>query len=245
MPGEPPSPMKACRKSFLAALLALAAVPAFAAFESIRIQSDNNPPPFPVTLIGQGITRGHVVVAVSVNETGKLDDWLVLEYSQEALARSAVHALQGWRFTPARLDGQPARATTELRIDFSVEGVVITSNITERFFADMFDNLGERRSAYRPCRPGELDHLPARLAGETPHYATAAEKDGVRGSVDVHFYINEQGEVRLPSVRTGSHPYLMEQAVEAVRTWKFEPPTHQGRPVLVAVAQKFEFGGAK
>jgi outer membrane biosynthesis protein TonB len=61
--------------------------------------------------------------------------------------------------------------------------------------------------------------------------------------VQVHFYIDEKGVVRMPAVQNGPHPYLMEMAVEAMKGWKFEPPTSRGRPVLVAAAQTFEFGG--
>ncbi|HEX2862597.1 MAG TPA: energy transducer TonB [Lacunisphaera sp.] len=225
-----------------ALLLALATAPAFAALESIQVRTGNDLPPFPPRLIVDGVTSGHAVVAVSVNAEGKMDDCLVLGYSDERLARSAVDALKRWRFVPARLDGQPVRAQTELRFDFSVEGAVISSNLTERFIANLADGRFARLADHRPSRPRELDRVPAKIAGAAPRYATSALKEGVRGSVEVHFYIDEKGEVRLPCVDAGSHPYLMEQAVEAVRDWKFEPPTSRGRPVLVAAAQKFEFG---
>jgi len=229
----------------LAGLLALATLPAFAVFESIQLHPDNDLPTFPPGLLAEGITRGHAVVALSVDSDGKLGECLVLSYSHERLARTAVDALKRWRFVPARLDGQAVPVRTELRFDFSVEGAVITSNITERFLADLFDGRGGRRDVYRPSRQSELDRVPAKIAGAAPQYATAAEKDGVRGSVEERFYIDEKGEVRLPCVEAGPHPYLMEQAVAAVRGWKFEPPTSHGRPVLVAAAQKFEFNGEK
>lgn len=233
-------------RSFLfAALLALAAAPAFAAFESMQIQPDNDLPSFPIALVAEGITRGHALVAISVGADGRLEDLLVLGYSHERLARAATRALREWRFVPARLDGQTVRAQTELRFDFTVDGAVITSNITERYLADMFGNLAERRPLYRPCPRGELDRMPVRLAGGAPHYAVQAAKDGVRGRVEVHFYIDEKGEVRMPSVQAGPDPYLMEKAVEAMKSWKFEPPTSRGRPVLVAAAQTFDFVGGQ
>jgi hypothetical protein len=33
--------------------------------------------------------------------------------------------------------------------------------------------------------------------------------------------------------------------LEAVRGWKFEAPTARGRPVLIAAAQEFDFGGGQ
>jgi TonB family protein len=228
-----------------AGLLALATAPAFAAFESIQIHPDNSLPSFPSVLVAEGITRGHAVVALSVNAEGKMGDCLVLSYSHERLARTAVDALKRWRFVPARLDGEAVPVQTELRFDFSVEGAVVTSNITERFLDDLFDGRSSRREVYRPSRRSELDRVPAKIAGDAPQYATEAESDGVRGSVEVRFYIDERGEVRMPSVAAGQHPYLTERAVAAVKSWKFEPPTSRGRPVLVVAAQKFDFGEGK
>ena len=61
------------------------------------------------------------------------------------------------------------------------------------------------------------------------------------GRVQVHFFIDETGAVRMPSVEAPAHPYLAETAVNAVREWKFEPATRRGRPVLIAASQQFDF----
>ena len=66
--------MNAPRPYLLAALLAFAAVPSFAAFESNRIRSDNDMPRLPPDLLVEGNTRGHATVAISVDTEGKLDD---------------------------------------------------------------------------------------------------------------------------------------------------------------------------
>jgi TonB family protein len=64
----------------------------------------------------------------------------------------------------------------------------------------------------------------------------------VRGVVVVRFYIDEEGNVRLPSVTGQADGYLVEQALTAVREWKFAPVTSGGQPVLVAAQQEFNFG---
>ena len=70
-------------------------------------------------------------------------------------------------------------------------------------------------------------------------------KQGVRGKVQVHFYIDENGAARMPAIDNSDHPYLSEIAVEAVRGWKFEAPTANGAPVLVEALQEFNFGDSK
>ena len=74
-----------------------------------------------------------------------------------------------------------------------------------------------------------------------PKYAKDAEKQGVRGNVKVHFYIDENGEVRMPSVDGEAHPYLAAEAIAAVRGWRFTPPTANGKPATVAALQEFRF----
>lgn len=214
-----------------------------AALQSVQLSPDNLMPQYPGSLILSGITRGYAVIAVSIDAEGNLHDALPLAYTQEQLARASLEALRGWKFLPARLDGNPVPVQVDFRFDFSLQGAVITTNIVNHFFFDSFENAGDNAPKYQPGRPSRLDSPLVRLAGESPKYAREAERAGVQGTVQVRFYIDETGAVRLPSVVAGADPYLMEQAVEAVRGWKFEAPTIRGLPVLVAARQEFKFGG--
>jgi TonB family protein len=135
---------------------------------------------------------------------------------------------------------------TELRFDFTLEGAVITTNITNHFLFDGFENAGDNAVTYQPGRADQLDSSPVKLSGSAPKYPVNAAKEGVRGKVHVRFYIDMNGDVRMPAIASaGEHPYLAEQAVFAIRQWKFAPPTCKGRPVLVAAAQEFDFGDAR
>lgn len=234
--------MKTFRPLLLAALLA-PAVPALAQFESVRFPSDNPMPIFPPVLVMDGITHGQVLAAVSIDAEGKVQDALVLAHTHPRLAETALDALHSWRFIPARFDGAPVPVQTELTIDFSLEGAVISTNRLDLFFLDRMRGVGDRGVTSHLCPAHKLDRQPQRVSGEAPQYAEAAGQAGVQGRVRVHFYINEQGEVRFACASPDAHPYLIDEAVRAVRRWKFEPPTSHGRPVLVAAVQEFNFGG--
>lgn len=235
--------MKTSRFAFGFLLLLAAALPAPAAFQSAQPGPDNPQPQFPAALTAEGITRGRALVAISIDETGRVKDMLPLAYSNIRFARASMEALQDWRFTPAQVDGQPVPVQTEMSFDYTLEGAVISTNVLNHFFFDNFDDIGDYALVYRPAAPERLDGPPVRVAGEDPRYAKAAAKNGVRGRVQVRFYIDEHGGVRLPAVANPADPYLMEQAVGAVRTWKFSPVTSRGRPVLVIARQDFDFGG--
>jgi TonB family protein len=220
---------------------------AFAAFEPLKMAPDNPMPLFPPALTAEGITRGRVVMAISVGADGSLKDSLVVAYTQRSLALACMDAIKHWQFIPARLDGDPVPLQTELTFNFTLEGAVISANIVNHYLFDKFDQLADGPLLYRPRLSRELDRPITTPPGAVaPKYATEAENQGIRGKVVVHFYIDETGAVRMPAAeRDGAHPYLMETAVEAVRGWKFEPPTSNGSPTLIVAEQEFDFGSHK
>ena len=219
---------------------------AMAALESVKFDSNNLLPGFPLSMVNEGVTEAHVIFAVSISPEGRVNDALPLAYTHEALVAPCRAAMSQWAIQPAKFGGEPVPVQVELRFDFKREGVVETStfNIMNNFLYSVWSGLAERL-AYRLPRAAELDRLPVPLTAVSPAYAQQAEKDGLRGKVHVHFYIDEKGEVRLPSVMADSPLYLADLAVTALRQWRFEPPTRAGRPVLVAASQEFDFGQTK
>lgn len=236
-----PRCMKTSRLLLVVALLGAPAA-VFAAFQSVRIRPDNPMPDFPPALKMSGITRGRVVLALNIDTEGRVRDLLPLAYTDSRLLRASTDALRDWRFEPARLDGLLVPVELELKLDYTVQGAVISTNIEDHFLYDRFEYAGPNAFSYQIASAQAADQPPVRIAGESPRYGTAAEKDGVRGRVTVRFYIDENGNVRLPAVSQAGDPYLMAQALDAVRTWKFSPVTRRGQPVLVAAQQEFSFG---
>jgi len=244
MPDNPRSNMNVLlNRSALFTLAALTLARLGAAVESVKIEPTFIPPFSPV-LLNRGITDGKVVLAVGISAEGKLTDWLALEYTERELVDYFVEALKVWDITPAKIDGQPVAAQIELVASISAQGVVLSRTGTE-MLDDYVKRLFPRRIKYQRSTAHELDRAPVRLNAVVPKYAEAAAKQGVSGKVQVRFYIDEHGTVRMPAVEPGAHPYLADEAVAAVREWKFEPPLSHGQPVLVAASQEFDFTGAK
>ncbi|RME68530.1 MAG: TonB family protein [Verrucomicrobia bacterium] len=252
MPAEPDSPMK---KPVLPILVAVSlAMPLMAEGasvfrdtgyptedkQSLRMEVTELPT-FPGALIAQGITEGVVRVLISVDEKGVLTDWLVLAYTNKALADEAVAAIEKWKFEPMLVRGQPVPCQSELVFNFQAKGVVVSLNVTDVLAATL--KLRGLYYEYEPCRFSELDRIPKPVLTEAPAYPVELERKGVRGSVTVEFYIDEQGVVRMPAVTKADHIELGALAVDAVRNWRFEPPTRNGRPVLTRVRQRFDFKG--
>jgi len=244
MPGKPRSTMNVIlNRSALLALGALTLARLGAAVESVKIEP-TFAPTFSSVLLNRGITDGKAILAVSISAEGKLTDWLALEYTDREIVDYFVDALKSWDITPAKIDGQPVAAQIELVASVSAQGVVISRTGTE-MLEDYVRRFSARAVKHPRSTAHDLDRAPARLSVVTPKYAEAAAKQGVAGKVQVRFYIDEHGTVRMPAVEPGAHPYLADEAVAAVREWKFEPPTSHGKPVLVAASQEFNFSAGK
>jgi TonB family protein len=229
--------------SLIALCTLVVATQATAAIESISVKTTTLPQ-MPFSLLERGVIEGRVVVAVDINAEGKLTDHLVIGYTHAPLVKPIVEALTEWQYQPARRDGVPVPAQVELTVTMSATGVVVSQTGMEMVETFMERVLGDHLK-YRTSRPDEIDRVPVRTNTVAPKYAEAALKQGVRGKVQVHFYIDENGAARMPAVDNSDHPYLAEIAVAAVREWKFEPPTAKGNPVLVAVSQEFLFGDGR
>jgi len=226
----------------LIAVCALAIAPqAIAALDSIRVDTSTAQPQMPLPLLTHGVTEGRVVVVVDVNAEGKMTDHLIVGYTHEQLVKPIVEALKEWQYQPARRDGVPVPAQIELTVNLSATGVVVSMTSSDVVDAYLERIMGDRLK-YRPSHPNEIDRVPVRTNTVAPKYAEQALKEGVRGKVQVHFYIDENGVARMPAIDRTDHPYLAEIAVAAVREWKFEPPTAKGHPVMVEASQEFDFG---
>jgi TonB family protein len=182
-----------------------------------------------------------VRIAVQIDEKGRAVDWLIVAYSRRAFTDNTIDAVRRWQFEPVKIEGVPVPAQTTFDIEFKGADVVSISSVTEQLETVM-RNMGIERLEYRPCPLRDLDRIPLLLNAVAPRYAIEARDQGVRGTVEVQFFIDEQGTVRMPAVLQADRLDLAQMALEAVRQWKFEPPTHKGSPVMISAVQHFEFG---
>lgn len=209
-------------------------------WQSMKIlQTDD--PIFPAHLLQTGSLGGDARVAINTDADGNLTDWLVIGYTNSEFADAAVSAIKQWKFEPARLGGTPVGTTVELNFHFEAKGVVIsTSNPTDLLDAQLM-RMRDGRYVYQPCKPRNLDRTPAPLVAIAPHYPGELAKQGVKGAVAIEFFIDETGAVRLPTGVRAQNSLLTALALDAVKQWKFTPPTSGGRGVLVKAVQVFDF----
>lgn len=72
------------------------------------------------------------------------------------------------------------------------------------------------------------------VSGSGPVYPSAAKAEGIEGTVVVRYGISADGRVVNARVESASPEGLFEEAaLDAVRTWRYNPAIRDGRPVAV------------
>ena len=89
----------------------------------------------------------------------------------------------------------------------------------------------DEKSPVMHVRDGVLK--PVKLSGEDPKYSEIAREARIQGTVILEAIINEDGDIaRVRSIK-GLPMELTDNAIAAVKTWKYEPATLDGKPVSV------------
>ena len=212
-------------------------------WQSMRILNTADPV-FPVHLLQIGAMEGEARVVINTDADGKLADWLVIGYTRPEFADAAVTAIKRWKFEPGRLQGTPVGTTVELSFYFEAKGVVISTSSPADVLEARFMRFRSGRNIYQPCSPRELDRAPAPIVTIAPRYPGELAKQGVKGAVTIEFFIDETGAVRLPAGVSTENKVLTALALDAVKQWRFAPPTSNGKGVLVKASQEFHFNTA-
>ena len=74
---------------------------------------------------------------------------------------------------------------------------------------------------------------PKKISGPNPMYPEAARRARIQGVVVLECTIGKDGAVQQANVLRGLPLGLTESALDAVRKWRFQPSTLNGKPVEV------------
>jgi TonB family protein len=94
---------------------------AVAKFDEAPRPLKTKPPRYPEAMRAQNVS-GAVVVALVIDESGKVIASEVRRASHDAFREPALQAVQAWTFVPAKVGGKAVRALVNVPLNFSVDG---------------------------------------------------------------------------------------------------------------------------
>jgi TonB family protein len=158
--------------------------------------------------------QGVVIIEAVIDRDGRVDSPRVLRSVDPLLDAAALEAVRFWRYQPATRDGKPVRVfltvTTSFNLPSSAPG-----------------------AADAPLRVGGDVKPPVLVFKVDPEYPAEARRQRIRGLVVIEAVIDSDGRVHSTRLLQSANPLLDEAALEAVRLWRYQPATRDGKPVRV------------
>jgi TonB family protein len=197
---------------------------------------------YPLQAERAGVREGEALALLSISDEGELLDFLVVGCTHVAFAEAVASALPKYRFAPARVRGEPTTVRMPLTFHFRQEGTITSLSPMEQWEAQL-SKLGHSAQQFTSwiCPQRRLDRPLTPVQTPSPAYPGELRSRGEQAAVTIDFFVDGAGRVRMPAVEIGQHPSFTREAVAALREWTFEPPTSEGRPVIVRVSQTFRF----
>ena len=173
------------------------------------------PPLYSDEARAQGI-EGNVTVEVRIAGEGVVKRVQVVKGLGHGLDENALLAVRDWRFIPARRNGIPVEASTQIDVEFNLRNAELNEEIAN----DMAMRIG----------PGVVP--PQIVHRVEPQYSVASVEERT-GSVILDAVILEDGIPKIIRVIQSMNWELDEVAINALKQWRFSPAMKDGTPVRV------------
>lgn len=190
---------------------------------------------YPLNLL-QDDKTGSAKVAVVIDPDGNVRQVQILEATHPEFGFATRGMMQSWEFAPATKEGKRTWAifTLEQKFNRSAVGLEVSKSAS-----DILQKLKNRSTDIYAST--DLDSLPKALYQPIPAYPPLLFEEGVTDRVIAEFFIDEDGDVQLPNIVKSTNDELAWAALTAISRWHFEPPLHQGRPVVTRVRVPISF----
>lgn len=203
-------------------------------------------PKYPKDALRSGI-EGKVELRAVVAPGGQMKDLVVLtgdsEFSQNALA-----AIRRWHFHSEVRHGQPVETTYKIHVRFNPmlreanSDIELESPLPEPlliFSLAKTERLDLGPEIHHMSDPGMI--APKQLYSPEPEFSEKASLERQQGNVDVDLVVGTDGLPRNLQIACSSAPDLNDNAIAAVKRWKFAPATQDGKPVPVEIVVEVSF----
>jgi TonB family protein len=197
---------------------------------------------FPGRAYSDGIPKGFATVCVELDDKGNAIDYLLVAYTEKYFGDALLRNARDTKYSPLLFKGVAIPSRFNFGYEFRPEFTVAMNN-----FGAMENRLLQVRGGrpdfkYQPVTEEALDTRLEYVRQAVPYFPDGYVSTGEKADwVVVSFYVDEQGQVRVPNVDSASSPLLVRNALKAVHYWQFKPPTVKGKPALVYAAFAVSF----
>ena len=209
-------------------------------------------PQFPQSLKRKDVTSGYVLVSLSIDQEGHLEDWLPLESNDRAFVKELSKVIGQWSFYPPTEKGIPTSVIIDFEIGFRLHEPEREHRDTI-YQASLANHYAQKTSAspklqpYRCYSPREIDRPIRALFAKQPSIPKRFLDPQAGGEAVFEFFIDSNGFVRLLSFkRTNGKvaPEALEIIYQTIENWVFERPLLNGNPVTVKAIQRISVPAA-
>jgi len=174
---------------------------------------------------------GTTIVQVTVNVLGEAVNPEVLKSSGNvSLDAAAMNAASVTSWTPAMKDGSPVRVKIALPVVFRLEVGGAGHSIETA-------NTTGKKDWDKPPRPEQWKAISQNII-----YPEEARRDGVTGTLNMQFTVDENGNLISFKVIDGpDHPALTKAAIHALQATKWIPGEKDGKPVAAIMEMGIGF----
>jgi hypothetical protein len=188
---------------------------------------------------------------VTVDEAGRLVEYLAVEATHHELLEKAEQAIIETQFEPAIAGGRAVAGATDVRVTFfDPEQRALRTGLTGQPFGSSGAEAVARRVyegakdlyVFRQSTPAELD---APLAMAEGKLIVLADEEGrtASGQCLVDYFVDHRGQVKMPRIVSSDNETVARSALLTLQQLRFVPPTHNGQPTCVQVRQPFIYEG--
>jgi TonB family protein len=185
--------------------------------------------------------QGAVTLECVVQPDGTVGEVRVTKALDPGLDQEAIKAVKQWRFKPGTKDGKPVRVLITLELTFTLRDKPAQPLFPVRPLAPGDAGSKGRPEAARVYRPGDGVSAPIVVHEVKPQYTAEAKKAKIQGTVTLECVVKTDGTVGEVEVITSLDAGLEQEAIKAVKQWRFEPGTKDGKPVPVLITLEMTF----
>lgn len=193
-------------------------------------------PKFPPELVGVKAGDAEVVMAITINDEGSVNDSVVLEATNQQVASAAISAVAEWKFSATEKTSininTPWPRREVLQFNFKRSGVVTSMSHLEAA-RDGF--VSTTRPQLRTVQWKALDSEPQRIKATMPVFPPSLSTQVNNKPLMINFVIDQQGVVRVPVLTGVEDSAFAKVVLAAVKTWRYTPPMEQKQAVAVEV----------